>query len=339
MHKHRPIVPGLLLPHRANPLDDLHVLLEAPVEAEERQDVATVGEVQPVPCRRRVRQQQRDLAGVPIHNRLRIGVEDARLGETLAQPGEVALEVVRHQHGHAVGLLHDALQRLQLRVVDFLPRAALVDVEGAVGHLEALGHLDGRVDCLDTELGDLRESVALHVLVQRTRRRRQVDLNRVEDRLVHRQPRHGQADVLQRPLDLALRVRHGLHAEPVIARAKPAVLKGAEGAAEALATVEEPRLAPQILQPVCAGRAGQADETRHLAVRHAAQCACALAALPDAEGLQARQLVGHDRLERPRIAERLDEPDEVVVVRRVDVRRRVKRRQTLLRRADDDGHS
>jgi hypothetical protein len=77
-------------------------------------------------------------AGVPVLDGLGIGVEHAALGEGHLQPGKVALEVVRHEHRRAAGLLDDLVQGLELFVVDFLPVAGVVGVGRAVGELQAL---------------------------------------------------------------------------------------------------------------------------------------------------------------------------------------------------------
>ncbi len=72
---HRAVVPGLSLARRAYALDDLLVLFEVPVEAEEHDDVATVLEIEAVASRRRVSEQHRYLAGVPLADRSRVRIQ------------------------------------------------------------------------------------------------------------------------------------------------------------------------------------------------------------------------------------------------------------------------
>lgn len=67
------------------------------------------------PCRHpgRVGKQHRDLPGVPVADGLRVFVQMAALGEGALQAGEVALEVVGHQHRHAGRFLDHVFERLQ----------------------------------------------------------------------------------------------------------------------------------------------------------------------------------------------------------------------------------
>ena len=267
----------------------------------------------------RVGEQDRDLARVPVLDGLGVGVQVARLRERLGQPRQVRLEIVGDQHRHAGGLLDDVLEGLQLLVVDFLPGPLVVGVDRAAGQLPALHRLGPGAEGLDPGAGDVGVHVALHVVIEPARPRREVDVDGVDDRLVHAQPVHDrQADVGQQALDLGLGVGHGVHAVAVEPGAEPPLREAVVGAAEALAGVEEPGLAPEILQPVRRGGAGQVDPPRRLGVGDAAEGPRALGPLPEAEALELGALVGDHGSERPARAgggQGLDQPGGVLVVR------------------------
>jgi hypothetical protein len=88
----------------------------------------------------------------------------------------------------------------------------------------------------------------------------EVDVDRHHVRLVDGQRAHGQADVAQLLLDLALRVFVRHEAVAVVSLAEPALLEGTERLAQTLALIEEPYLTPQILDAVRRWRSCKPDE-------------------------------------------------------------------------------
>ena len=246
------------------------------------------------------------------------------------------LEIIGNENRRTVGLFDDALEGVELGGMRLLPVTCVVDIQRAVRELQALLRAHRRVGRLDTLVIEDGEHLGLHRVVHLARHRRQVDVDRVHDRLVDVQTRDGQADVLEAFLDLGLRVVVGHEAVAVVPLAEPPLLEGAERAAEALALIEEPHLPPQILHAVGRRGACQADEAADVAVSHLPEGPRPAAALTQAEGLEARELVSHDSLEGPRVAQRLPEPHKIVVVRAVDVRVLGERALALLGRAADD---
>ena len=173
---HRAVVAGLLLPQRADPLDDLHVVLEVERQAEEREDVAPVLQVQPMSRAGGVRDQHRYLARVPRPDRLGT-IQHPRLLEPLQDALSLVGVGVRQQHRHAVGLLDDALQRVQLGVVQLLPDLAAFLEHRPRGDLHQLPKPHRRVGRFDLQRADpgdldLSEQVFLDRVVRRAHRRR-----------------------------------------------------------------------------------------------------------------------------------------------------------------------
>ncbi|MNO85002.1 hypothetical protein D3C76_763600 [compost metagenome] len=135
--------------------------------------------------------------------------------------------------------------------MDLFPRFAALQVRGTVRYLQKLHRLSGGIQRFDLlSAFQLHEELLFHLLVHHLGRRRQLDHDAVDDRLFQCEPVGGvdrDAHVFKRCLDLALRLVSRLYAEPGMRSAKPALLEGVEGSAEAVALVDEPHLPPQIL--------------------------------------------------------------------------------------------
>src|ERR1051325_9350978 len=97
-------------------------------------------------------------------------------------------------------------------------------------------------------------------------------------------------------------------------RDKPSVRERLVTAAEALARVQEPALAPQVFQAVRRWRTGQVNEAFNLLVGHLAERTGALATAATAERLQLGRLVGNNHRKRPAVTPDLEEPLQDVVV-------------------------
>src|SRR5690606_35465990 len=244
--------------------------------------------------------------------------------------------------------------------MDLGPHALLaINPHRAGRHLQELAGLGGGVRRVDLVLRDLREQLALHLLVVAHRLRRQVNVDRHDHRLLEVEVVLGaerDADVAHAILYLLLRERQWreLTRERVVAYLgplEPAALEARICAPKALASILEPHLRPQVLQAVWCRRTGQIDPPSHilrlcdarqlarpLAAPGAHNLVAALADLhAQAHRLQARRLVTDDVLERPAAAqsrEVLEQPWDVLVVYRVRVRAFAERGLALLRRAD-----
>ncbi|MNE20402.1 hypothetical protein D3C80_1135190 [compost metagenome] len=159
--------------------------------------------------------------------------------------------MVRGQHRHTGSFLDDLFQRVQLLVVDLLPRFPAFQVGGAVRDLQKLHRLSRSVQRFDLlPAFQLHEELLLHLLVHDLGRCRQLDHNAVDDWLFQCEPVRGidcDAHVFKRCLDLALRLVGRLYAEPGMRSAKPTLLEGVERSAKAITLVDEPHLPPQIL--------------------------------------------------------------------------------------------
>ena len=192
--------------------------------------------------------------------------------------------------------------------MDLLPGSALVRVDGAVGDLQAFHRLrrGGKGGDLHVLL-DLGEHLPLHVAIDLRGGRRQLDLDRVDDRLADVEvvgQVDRQADVLELVLDLALRVGQRLDHCEAGRRGdglEPAVNERLEREPEPLALIHEPRESPHIFKAPGRGRSGEADVAGR-GVSVSGQRLGALGALPGPIPLEARGLVGHDHLEWPAVA-------------------------------------
>jgi len=88
MHIDLAVVASLGLACGANTFQNLLVLFEIPATGEVGQDVAAILEVQPVPGAGRMGDQEGNLAGVPVAQRLRVLVQVACCSaEPLENPG------------------------------------------------------------------------------------------------------------------------------------------------------------------------------------------------------------------------------------------------------------
>lgn len=101
------------------------------------------------------------------------------------------LEIVGNENSRAVRLLDDALKGVELRGMGLLPVPVVVDIQRAIGELQALLRAHRRVGRLDTLVIEDGEHLDLHGIVDLARSGRQVNVDRVDDRLVHAQPLHG----------------------------------------------------------------------------------------------------------------------------------------------------
>ena len=230
-----------------------------------------------------VRKEHRDLAGIPVADRLRVLVEHAGSLEVGEDPVALVPELVRHEDRHAVGLFHDGCERTELAVVDVevrlrrpsvdafyrlcglrlgkpleVRRYFLAFVEVAGGKLQTGRRLRGRVGRVDGVLAQLDVEVPLeasvrlhHLLVERY-------LHVHDDGLLDVEPVLGvelERDVLRLLKDRFLGEPAGLvlHREGVGAnayRCEVDLLVSAHRLAKALAFVQEPELSPEIHQAV-----------------------------------------------------------------------------------------
>ena len=332
----RAVEARLLLTHGANTLQHLLVVLKVPPHAKIDEDVGDVLQtVDPVPHALRVRDSATRLARTEhLHPLGRRDVDEPveRLQDALA----VALELVRDQHRHARGLGHDAVERFELRLVNWRP-GGVVRVDRPVRHLAALVGERRSVERLDRRAaGQLGEHVALELLVQLARGRRQGDPDRADDGLLEVEPvlrADRDRDVVDARVDLLLGVGVVRHVAVEVGL-EPPVHERRVAVSEALTEVEEPVLAPQVLEPVRGRGAGQVNPPIGL-LRHLAERPGALPALPGAEPLQPGGLVRDDGAEGPRASlEELHEPRQLLVVRGVDLARGEQRRAPLLHVAD-----
>ena len=101
-------------------------------------------------------------------------------------------------------------------------------------------------------------------------------------------------------------------------RLEPALFERIEGTPQALTPIQEPRLAPQVLQAVRRWRPGQVYPAIHPAVRHLAQGLGPLGSLSEAKALEPGALVGDHSAERPAVAQMFDKPWQVLIVGGVD---------------------
>lgn len=135
-----------------------------------------------------MREQDRNLAGIPIADRLRVMVEHPATREGASQAREVGLEVIGDEHRHTSGFLDDALQRLELGIVNLLPVASVVDIHRAVDEFEASHGASRRVHRFDGVLADLHEHVAFHVAIELPSVAGQIDIHGTHDRFLHIEP-------------------------------------------------------------------------------------------------------------------------------------------------------
>ncbi len=190
---------------------------------------------------------------------------------------------------------------------------ALLSLRRRVERLDLVARVEGGVH------------LVLHVLVVLAGLERQLDHDVVYDGRAQVEPVRRldrQADVAQLVLDLDLGDRQRLDpvARPV--GPEPPLREGGEGAAQARTCVDEPRLPPEVLEAVAGRRAGELDQALDAGVGDAAQGLGALAALAQPEPLDLGGLVQDHRGVGPLVAPVRHQPDDLLVVGGVDLRRR-----------------
>ncbi len=119
VNEHWAVVSGLNLPGWPDAFDNLLVLLQIPPVREKHQYVAAILHIQAVACACWVREQDRYLSGVPVAKGLWTLVEVAAARECFKQTFKVVFPVVGHQHRRTSCFRQYAVQRLQLRVMQF----------------------------------------------------------------------------------------------------------------------------------------------------------------------------------------------------------------------------
>ena len=314
------------------PTDRLLVQLQRPRQREPHHPTAAVLEVQPVSCRRRVRQQHLDLAGVPVLYRAGVTHVSRVLvaAQQLVTLGDV---LIPNNRGRALVLVQQVCQRVEL--VRGLP-VRLQGVHEPAGHLLELLR-DDRCVLGDGLLvvAEFEDEVLPHRLVvgqvhrqrhlDRVQRRQRVG---VDPRLQHIGGRSDAVhDLLQRP-----RARLVLDVVPAQEREEVLLLECALAAAQQL-LIDDLHLTEDVLQAVAGEAAGQApphvDVLDDLLQRLEAFAAGVL---------QPRQLVEHDAGEARQVV--VGEPLQIVIVRHHHVRLVVvQRRHALVRRADRHPHA
>ena len=93
-----------------------------------------------------MREQKRNLAGIPIGNHTRVTVEHTRLRELPQNTLAIRPEVVSHQHRRTVSFRHNGAQGVELcRMELSITAGAVLGIQRTISRLQALNRQGRRI--------------------------------------------------------------------------------------------------------------------------------------------------------------------------------------------------